>query len=252
MFKVFLKSDRIEILRVQVETYPEMKRDKNATLIMEFLKELPVFKGLSDSHLMQLSGDFIIRRINKGEAIFYQSDDSTDLYIILNGAVKACLLNSDGQELVLTTFKKGDFFGEMSLLDGKPRSATIIAAEDSTLGILKRDKFLQAVKNDPMIAIDLLSALVQRMRMTDEMVGSLAFLDVSQRIIKLFLSIAKTEEARNENGFFKIKKLTHKELASCTGASREAVTKSLKVLFFRNIVTEKDGYFLISPNAERM
>lgn len=220
--------------------------------VIKILKEIPLFQSLSDEHLSLVSKGFTIKKYKKGEIIFYQSDDSTDLYIILNGAVKACLLNSDGQELVLTTFKKGDFFGEMSFLDGRPRSATIITAEDSTLGILKRDKFLQAVKNDPMIAIDLLSALVQRMRMTDEMVGSLAFLDVSQRIIKLLLNIAKTGETRNENGFFKIKKLTHKELASCTGASREAVTKSLKVLFFRNIVTEEDGYFLISPDAERM
>lgn len=245
-----MKSDSIEILRLRVEKYSEMKRDKNATLIMEFLKELPVFKGLSDSHLMQLSGDFIIRRINKGEAIFYQSDNSTDLYIILNGAVKACLMNSDGQELVLTTFKKGDFFGEMSLLDGRPRSATIIAVEDSTFGILKRDKFLQAVKNDPMIAIDLLSTLVQRMRMTDEMVESLAFLDVSQRVIKILMQIAGNEGIKDKDGFFRIKKLTHRELAAHTGASREAITKVMKVLAFRDIVKEESGYFLISPDTE--
>ncbi len=250
MFKVFLKSDRIEILRVQLETYPEMKRDKNATLIMEFLKELPVFKGLSDSHLMQLSGDFIIRRINKGEAIFYQSDNSTDLYIVLEGAVRASLLNNEGEELILATFCKGDFFGEMSLLDGKPRSATMIAMEDASLGILKREKFLLAVKNDPMIAIDLLSAIVQRMRMANGMIESLAFLDVSQRLVKLLLQIAQTDGSKDKNGFSRVKKLTHRELAAHTGASREAITKVMKVLAFRGIVKEEDGYFLISPNAE--
>ena len=97
------------------------------------------------------------------------------------------------------------FFGEMSLLDGKPRSATMIAVEDSALGMLKREKFLTAVKNDPMIAIDLLSAVVQRLRMADGMIESLAFLDVSQRLMELLLQIAKAEGGKDKSGFFRIK-----------------------------------------------
>ncbi|GER92377.1 Crp/Fnr family transcriptional regulator [hot springs metagenome] len=219
-------------------------------MINGFLKEIPIFNALSDRYIRHLSDDFIIRSVNKGETIFYQSDNSTDLYIVLEGAVKASLLNQDGEELILATFCKGDFFGEMSLLDGKPRSATMIAVDDSILGILRREKFLLAVKNDPMIAIDLLSALVQRMRMANGMIESLAFLDVSQRLVKLLLQIAKTDGDIDRNGFFRIKKLTHKELAAHAGASREAITKVMKVLAFKELVKEEGGYFLISPNAE--
>ncbi|MEW6162689.1 MAG: Crp/Fnr family transcriptional regulator [Nitrospirota bacterium] len=229
-----------------------MGKDTNRALIEGFLKELPIFKHLSEKHLKQLSGDFIVCQVKKGETIFYQSDDSTDLYIVLEGAVRASLLNQDGQELILATFHKGDFFGEMSLLDGKPRSATMIVVEDSTLGILKRDRFLLAAKNDPTITIDLLSALVRRLRMTDEMVESLAFLDVSQRLVKLLLQIAKTEGEKDKNGFFRIKKLTHRELAAHTGASREAISKALKVLAFRDIIKVEEGCFLIYSDAERI
>lgn len=227
-----------------------MRKDTSTELIMSFLKKIPLFNGFPDRHARHLSGDFIVRSVNRGETIFYQSDNSTDLYIVLEGAVKASLLNQNGEELILATFCKGDFFGEMSLLDGKPRSATMIAIEESTLGILRREKFLFAVKDDPMIAIDLLSAIVQRMRMANGMIESMAFLDVSQRLVKLLLQIAKTEGHKDKGGFFRIKKITHRELAAHTGASREAITKVMKVLAFREMVKEEDGYFLISPNAE--
>ncbi|MDI6744333.1 MAG: Crp/Fnr family transcriptional regulator [Thermodesulfovibrionales bacterium] len=224
-------------------------KDKSA-LIEKFLRELPVFKSLSDNYLSRIAKDFIVFQVKKGETVFYQSDSSTDLYIVLEGAVRASLLNQEGQELVLAAFDKGNFFGEMSLLDGKPRSATIIAVEDSALGMLKRERFLSAVKDDPMIAIDLLSALVQRLRMADGMIESLAFLDVNQRLVKLFLSIAAAEGEKDKSGFFRIKKLTHKELAARTGASREAISKVIKALAFRDVVREDGDYFLISPDAE--
>lgn len=224
-------------------------KDKSA-LIERLLKELPIFKSLSDNYLSRIAKDFIVFQVKKGETVFYQSDSSTDLYIVLDGAVRASLLNQEGQELVLATFDKDDFFGEMSLLDGKPRSATMIAVEDSALGMLKRERFLSAVKNDPMIAIDLLSALVQRLRMADDMIESLAFLDVSQRLMKLLLQIAKTEGEKDKEGFSKIKKLTHRELAARTGASREAISKVMKMFAFRNIVREKGDCLLISSAAE--
>lgn len=227
-----------------------MRKDADTGLIKGFLKEIPIFKSLSDRHLSRLSEDFIACRINKADTIFHQSDESTDLYIILDGTVRASLVNQEGEELIIAAFHRGDFFGEMSLFDGKPRSATMIAAEDTTLGVLKRDKFLDAVKNDPLIAIDLLSAMVQRMRMADGMIESLAFLDVSQRVVKLLMQIAGTEGIKDKDGFFRIKRLTHKELAVRTGASREAVSKAMKVIAFRGIISEEGDCFLVSQRAE--
>jgi len=218
--------------------------------VIKILKEMPIFQNLSDEHLLLISKGFSINKVKEGKFIFYQSEESTDLYIILDGAVKACLLDPDGKELILNIFKKGDFFGELSLLDGKPRSATIIALKDSVVGILKREQFLTLLKNNPMIAISLLSALVERIRMTDEMLGAMAFLDVSKRIIKFLLNVAEKEGEKTENRFIKIKKITHRELASCTGASREAVTKALKVLKFRGILTEENGFFYILPDID--
>ncbi len=228
-------------------TFEQRKTDRE--LIEEFFRNLSFLKVLSPSRVNQLVKDFNILKVGKGDVVFYQSDPGTDLYIIIHGAIKASLLNDEGQELVLATFRKGDFFGEMSLLDGRPRSATVIAVDDSILAVLKREKFLHSVKDDPMIAIELLSALVQRLRMTDEMVESIAFLDVSQRLLRLFNQIAEAEGGKERDGFFSVKKLTHKELAARTGASREAVSKAMKVLSFRDMIKEGDGCFLICREA---
>ncbi|MCE5194348.1 MAG: Crp/Fnr family transcriptional regulator [Nitrospiraceae bacterium] len=228
-----------------------MEKDNKKELIQGFLKEMPIFKSLSEPHINKLAKDFVVLQAKKGETVFYQSDQSTDLYIVLDGSVRASLLNQEGQELILAAFKKGDFFGEMSLLDGMPRSATIIAVEDLILAMLKRELFLSAVKNDPMIAIDLLSSVVQRLRTANGMIESLAFLDVSQRLIKLFLQIASTGSEKNNEGFLRIGKITHRELAARTGASREAISKVIKVLIFRKILKEDERHFFISPKAEQ-
>jgi CRP-like cAMP-binding protein len=219
--------------------------DHERALIRKFLQRLPIFKNLSDDNLEQIIDDFSPVTFSRGDSIFYQTDESTDLYIILNGSVRACLQNEEGQELVLTHFREGDFFGEMSLLDGRPRSASMITQEETTLAVLKRNKFLNTLKTEPMIAIDMLSALVQRLRKADEMIESLAFLDVKERLVKYLLEIATSEGETGEDGTIKVKKLTHKELASRTGASREAITKVLKVLIFNKVIKDDGSYFHI-------
>ncbi len=219
--------------------------DQERALIRKFLQRLPIFKNLSADNLEQIIDDFSPVTFSQGDSIFYQTDESTDLYIILNGSVRACLQNEEGQELVLTHFRGGDFFGEMSLLDGRPRSATMVTQEETTLAVLKRNKFLNTLKSEPMIAIDMLSALVQRLRKADEMIESLAFLDVKDRLVKYLLETAASEGETGEDGTVKLKKLTHKELASRTGASREAITKVLKVLIFNKVIKDDGSYFHI-------
>ncbi len=216
--------------------------------VLKVLKEIPIFSNLSEEHLLLISKGFDIQKVKKGSTIFYQSDESTDLYIVLEGCAKAILTDFNDKELLLNIFKKGDFFGELSLIDGRPRSATVIAIEDSIFGVLKREKFIALLNKNPMIAISLLSAMVKRIRVTDEMLGAMAFLDVSKRIEKILLSIAEKEGEKTKDGIVKVRKITHKELASLTGASREAVTKAIKVLKFKRILEEKDGFFFISNN----
>jgi CRP-like cAMP-binding protein len=224
-----------------------MLSDSNKKLIDKFLRKIPVFRNFSETNLKQTIDNFYIRNIRKNQDIVFQADDSTDLYIVLSGRVKVSFMNREGNEFILTTFEKGDFFGEMSLLDGKTRSASVTAEEATKLGVLKRERFLKAVKENSLIAFDLLTSLVERLRKADEIIESFAFLDVRERITKLLLDHIVKNPLKDENGYYKMKKLKHKEIASRIGASREAVTKVLRAFAQKQYVVEEDGFFLLTP-----
>ncbi len=219
--------------------------------IRKILRNVSVFKGLTDEYLRRIAGDVSIALFQKGDTVFHQTDESRDLYIVLSGRVRASLINEEGDELILSAFNVGDFFGEISLLDGEVRSATIIAEESSTLGMLTRESFLAIAKQNPLFLIDVLAIVAKRLRETDTMVGSLFFFDVTERLAKFLIKLAREEGVRDKDGFYRLRHRIHKDLAARIGASRVAITKSLKILAFRKIVKEKKGYFIISPPAEK-
>ncbi len=218
--------------------------------IEEALRNTYIFKDLPDKYIKLLSSYFKVIRVRKGEVVFYQYDESTDFYIVLEGKLQAYISNDEGEDLVLAVFKPGDFFGEMSLFDGKPRSATVEAKEDSVLGVLSRNKFIDILKQNSLIAIELLKIMVQRLREADRMIEALAFFDVSERLLIALVNLAKEEGEKTRDGGYRIRKRTHKELASLAGSSREAVTKALKALSFRKLIRQEGDYIYISPEAE--
>ncbi len=216
-------------------------------MLTEYIKNIPLFKQMKDSQLREIAARCKSARFKKGEVIFYRTDLSTDLYIVNSGKLKAVLADEEGDELIIAQFAKGDFFGELSLLDGKGRSATIVAEKDTELSILRQDVFLDVLYKYPGMAVELMATLVERLRKADEMIESLAFLEVSERLINALLETAA--EGRDVSGFVKAGKLTHKELAARIGSSREAVSKCLKVLTTKRIVREADGNILIACDA---
>ncbi|MGE5894704.1 MAG: Crp/Fnr family transcriptional regulator [bacterium] len=222
-------------------------KEEEKSQIRRILKRIPLFNALPDTHLQQLIDDFTLRSTRKGAAVFYQTDNSTDLYIILKGKVRVSLLSDEGSEFVLSDLCEGDFFGELSLIDGQPRSATVIAEKDSLFGVLRREKFLSAVRQNPEMAVDLMQSLVQIIRKATALEESLAFRAVIDRVTDLFLDIARSEGERLKDGSYKIKKRTHKEIAERIGSSREAVSKILKTLLSKKYIIEKDTFFLITP-----
>jgi CRP-like cAMP-binding protein len=171
---------------------------------------------------------------------------STDLYIVKGGRLKAFLEDDEGDEIVLAEFVKGDFFGELSLLDGKGRSATIVAEEDAELFMLNKDVFLDTLAKNPKIAIEVISTLVERLRKADEMIESLAFREVGERLLRQLLENA---EPSGDEGYLRTAKLTHRELSARIGSSRESVSKCMKVLAEKRIVKEGAGHLLVSRDA---
>jgi CRP/FNR family transcriptional regulator, cyclic AMP receptor protein len=217
-------------------------------MLVEYLKKIPLFSHLKANQLKEIAARCKNVTYKKGSVIFHKTDLSTDLYIVNAGKLKAVLTDEDGDEMVIANFEKGAFFGELSLLDGKGRSATIVADTDSELAVLKQDMFLDLLYANPRISVELMTTLVERLRKADDMIESLAFLEVGERLVRSFLDGAVVEGIC-PTGFLKVGKPTHKELAARIGSSREAVSKCMKVLSTKGIIREAEGHILIAHNA---
>jgi CRP/FNR family cyclic AMP-dependent transcriptional regulator len=217
-------------------------------MLVEYIKNIPLFRALKGSQLKEIATRCKSARYKKGDVIFHKTDLSTDLYIVNSGRLKAVLADEEGDEMVLARFEKGAFFGELSLLDGKGRSATIVADSDAELAVLNKDVFLDLLYKEPKIAVELMATLVERLRKADEMIESLAFLEVGERLIRALLDSA-TGGGADSKGFLKAGRLTHKELSARIGSSREAVSKCMKVLSTKGIIKEGEGHILIVHNA---
>ncbi len=221
---------------------------ENEKKIIEFLRRSIIFKNLSDEELRKITVYFQIIELEEGTPIFYENEKSSDMYIILEGKVKACVFNDEGNELVLAELEAGDILGEMSVIDELPRSATVITQERTKLAKLSRQSFLKIIRENPDIAINVMKALVSRLRRCDDLIEALAFRSVEKRIVDYLLEIGK-KRGRTEEGKYKVRKLTHRDLASRIGASREAVTKALKSLTFKGIIESRGNFWLVPPDA---
>lgn len=218
-------------------------------MLVNYLKNIPIFSHLKDPQLKEIAARCRTVRFRKTDVIFHKTDPSTDLYIVNSGKLKAVLIDDEGAEMVLAEFEKGAFFGELSLLDGKGRSASIVADADSELAVLNKDVFFDLLYKDPKIAVELITTLVERLRKADDMIESLAFLEVGERLIRTLLEGATAERGSDEAGYVKIAKLTHKDISARIGSSREAVSKCMKVLTAKGIIKEGKDSLLIAQDA---
>ena len=204
------------------------------------LKSVSLFGNLSDRQFGILSKAGTIKKFEKGFLIVHQHGHGDTFYIVVSGRVKVTLLNEDGKEIVLSVLKEGDFFGELSLLDNEPRSASVITMEDVTLFLLTRTQFYQLIAARPDILRKLLKVICSRLRDADEKIGSLAFLDVYGRTIRILQQMAHDQGIKTRHGIEISNAPTHQELSSMVGASREAITRIIKILKEnRNLVSYK-------------
>jgi CRP/FNR family transcriptional regulator/CRP/FNR family cyclic AMP-dependent transcriptional regulator len=200
-----------------------MEADREAT----YLKQVNIFADLSDEDIHQLASVVRKRTFRTGEVIFHRDDPGQVLYVIKEGKVKICLVSPDGQEISLVVFGKGEYFGDLSLLDGLGRSADAIALEKVECYTLQRNDFHNAIMKNPKIAIQVLEVLSKRLRNTDRQVEDLIFLDVYGRVAKKLIELAESHGNKVQDGLLIDMRLTQSELASMVGASRESVNKVL-------------------------
>ena len=135
---------------------------------IELLKNIPLFSELNDRDLEKIIQVASRQRYHRDNLILIEEEVGSTMFIILSGKVKISRISDDGREVILSILSDGDFFGEMSLLDGHTRSANVTASEESELLVIRREEFLQMLRDFPQIAINLLKELAQRIRKSDE------------------------------------------------------------------------------------
>ncbi len=189
----------------------------------DFLASIPLFSGLPRDELTRFAELVRERAYPKGSVILFQDDAGDSLYVLRSGRVKVVLIGEDGREVILGVLEPGAHFGELSLIDDRPRSAHVIAMDDSQLLILRREDFKRRVEANPSVAWALLMELSRRLRRADDKIGGLVLLDVPGRIARLILDLSQ------EAGSDTIPKtLTHQTIAQMIGASRETVSRAMK------------------------
>jgi CRP/FNR family transcriptional regulator/CRP/FNR family cyclic AMP-dependent transcriptional regulator len=216
------------------------------------LKNIPLFSTLSREQRGLIQSGCRTLSVSKDTVILHQKEHSDDLRVVLSGRVKVSLLSEDGREMVLDLLKDGDFFGELSLLDQEPRSATVTALDDSKILTLSREAFLNAIKGNPEIMLNILSVVVKRLRKADERIETLTFLDVKGRVAKMLTDLAHDKGEKQPDGGFKLQAPTHQWIASQIGASREAVTKAMKTLISEGLVTMQGREMLATPRLFKL
>ncbi len=194
------------------------------------LQQIPLFSSLKTEELEAISKVTLNKNFPKDKIILLEDEEGDTLFIIIKGKVKVTTFSENGKEVIFSLLGEGDFFGDMSLLDGKPRSASVISMEDSELQLIRRAEFYRLLEEHPRIALKLLEELASRLRKADERIESLALLDVTGRIAGILLQLA------GERGVTSYKKVliksrpTHQELANMVGTTRETVTRVLNQL----------------------
>ncbi len=213
------------------------------------LRYVPIFFELGDEDLKVIENAGIIRRFQKNMVILDESsEESSGLFIITKGSVKVTRNDSKGNEIILAILNEFDYFGEMSLLDGQPPSANVIATENTEVIFIGRDEFHQLIQTRPGIMASLLDEVIKRLRAADDKIKSLSLNKAKDKIINAVIQLAEISGVR-KHGLVELNLPFQHEIANMAGTSRETVSRVLHSLHKKGLV-ELEGSIIRIPEYE--
>lgn len=195
-------------------------------LSLVVLRNVPLFSGLDEAELEKLSKVSGRKRVERGAFVVRAGESTDSLYILVSGRAKVTNTDEEGREIILAWLGPGEFFGEMGLIDGSPRSANVVATEPCELLFLGRGSFQRCLQDNFQVAQKLMRILVLRLRAADRKIESLALLDVYGRVARLLLDMSEEVEGQR----IVKKKMSKQDMAKMIGASREMVSKVMRDL----------------------
>jgi len=198
----------------------------NATPVVSTLliRNVPMFSLLSGVQLLLLAQVLLRKPYPRNSTVVAAGDPSDALYIVISGRLKVTISDKEGREAILAILNRGDFFGEMGLIDQAPRSATVVTIESCELLTITRTDFMKCLQKNFDLAMNVIRGLVERLRQADKKIGSLALMDVCGRVARLLMEMAETVDGQK----VVTRKLPKKQIAKMIGASREMVSRVMK------------------------
>ncbi len=220
------------------------------TSSLQMLVDVPLFSTLDEREQSELFARLRRRRYRKGEMVFLRGDPGRDLFLIESGSVKVSLTTADGKELTLALLGPGEFFGELALLDGEPRSSDAVVMEPSQCLLLERDDFLQFMEQHPRVAHRVMEVLSRRLRDNNQLVQDAAFYDIAARLARVILRLAESVGQPDGDGVIISRRLTQNELAGMIGTTRESVNKWLMEYERQGLIERRNGLIrVLKPDA---
>ena len=193
----------------------------------EVVRRAALFTALDDASAATLRESMSAVKVAKGQILFKEGDAGDRLFVVVEGKLKLGTSSGDGRENLLSILGPGDMFGELSLFDPGPRTATATAVVDSRLLALANDQVIGWVTAHPQVSLQLLGRLAQRLRKANDVLSDLVFADVPGRVAKAIIELGERFGTKKDDGLHVNHELTQEELAQLVGASRETVNKAL-------------------------
>jgi CRP-like cAMP-binding protein len=202
-------------------------------------RRVALFADLDAAQLQMLSRLASVRHFAAGAPILREAEPGDLFFALVRGEVKVFVDSPEGREVVLTHLQAGDFFGEMALLEGEARSASVTALAASELVTLSRDDFFALLARDFTLTKKILQTMSARLRRANGVIESLALQDVGGRLARYLVRLADESGQSAVDGYFAVHRPTHQEIANSIGATRETVTRMLKQFEDRKLIRIK-------------
>jgi CRP/FNR family transcriptional regulator len=194
------------------------------------IKNIPLFSELSDEEIERIDQSILKKNFAKDQIVLFEEDTAKYMYIVYAGKVRVVKQSKEGREQIITIHKKSEYFGEMSLLDGKTAPATVIAHEDAIIGLLSKNDFEQHILGHERIRGKIIELLCSHLRDSWAMIKILSFDNAEQRIMAVLDRLNEMYGVVDDQGEIINVKLTHQQIANYASVTRETVARVLSRL----------------------
>lgn len=207
----------------------------------DMLRKVPLFAELDECELRAVALLARSLNISKNSIVFQESEQSDSMYVILQGRVKVSSHSPDGREIVMALLEKGSFFGELSLLDDEPRSATVTTMEDSKLAHIRRSDVVPLLMDQPEITLKIARELATRLRRASRVLERISSMDVPHRLYAHLAEQCQRFGQPDSDGFYSMVLPTHQLLADQLSTSRETISRAISQLKKSGVLTQESG-----------